>query len=332
MATQRLLGLENRLIIRAATGLGGGVGHEGDTCGALTGGVLSLGLYHRNNECDRLYPDCIEYYDRFIRRFGSSKCRDILGVRFKVGYDIRRFFLKGIRCLKVVYTSIESVFDIIQTCDRKLSSKSEASLCSRTGHPDCVSGWRNSPKQQPAFAEAMAGHHAIHPRASARGILAKVSIYLIRPPFNTKRFNCAGLVLSRIESQLTSNIGSILEITRGFSGGIAFQGDICGAFMGGVLALGTVYGTELRKTQPSRLFRAGLVAMKEGSRVFQNEHLHPSFKTSLRAGMLYNKFVSQFGSVDCIDIIGRVSRSKKRNYCEEIAESTAQLTLDCVDV
>ena len=281
MATQRLLGLENRQIIKAATGLGGGVGHEGDTCGALTGGVLSLGLYHRNNESDRLYPDCIEFYDSFKRRFGSSKCRDILGVRFKVGYDIRRFFLKGIRCLKVVYTSIESVFDIIQTCDRRLSSK---------------------------------------------------IIYQIRPPFDTKRLHCAGLVLSRIESQLNPNIGSILEITRGFSGGIAFQGDICGAFMGGVLALGTVYGTELRKTQPSRLFRAGLVAMKEGSRVFQNEHLHPSFKTSLRAGMLYNKFVSQFGSVDCINILGRVSRSQNRNFCEEIAEITAQLVLDCVDV
>lgn len=280
MATQRLLGLENRQIIRAATGLGGGVGHEGDTCGALTGGVLSLGLYHLDNEYDRLYSDCIEYYDRFIRRFGSSKCRDILGVRFKVGYDIRRLFLKGIRCLKVVYTSIESVFDIIQMCDRRLSSK---------------------------------------------------SIYQIRPPFDTQRLHCAGLVLSRIESQLNSNLGSILEMTRGFSGGIAFQGDICGAFMGGVLALGTVYGTELRRKQYSRLFRAGLVAMKVGSRVFQNENLHPSFKTSLRAGMLYNKFVSQFGSVDCIDIIGRVSRSKKRNYCEEIAESTAQLTLDCIN-
>jgi len=50
-------------------------------------------------------------YHRFRRRFGSSKCRDIIGVRFKEGYDIRRFFLKGMRCLTVVYTSIASVFD-----------------------------------------------------------------------------------------------------------------------------------------------------------------------------------------------------------------------------
>ena len=279
MATQWLLGLENRQIIRAATGLGGGVGHEGDTCGALTGGILSLGLYHRNNECDQLYPDCIEYYNRFKRRFGSSKCRDILNVRFKVGYDIRHLFVKGIRCLKVVYTSIESVFDIIQKCDRKLTSE---------------------------------------------------NIYQIRPPFDKQRFLCADLVLSRIESKLHSNIGSILEMTRGFSGGIALQGDICGALMGGVLALGTVFGTELREKQHFRLFRAGVVAMKEGCRVFQNENLHPSFKTSLHAGTLYNKFLSQFGSVDCINILGRVSRSQNRNFCEKIADSTAKLTLDCI--
>ena len=240
-----------------------------------------MGLYHRDNDYDRLCPDCIEYYQRFNSRFGSTKCRDIIGLRFKVGYDVRRFFLKGIRCLRVVHTSIESVFDIIHMCDRRFSSK---------------------------------------------------GIYQIRPPFDTQGFHCAGAVLSRIESQFNSDLGSILKITRGFSGGIAFQGDICGAFMGGVLALGTEYGTELRTTQHSRLFRAGLVAMKEGSRVFENEHLHPSFKTSLRVGMLYKKFISQFRSADCIDILSKVSRSKNRHFCDEIAESTAQLVLDCVDV
>lgn len=240
-----------------------------------------MGLYHRDREYDCLRPDCIEYYHKFVRRFGSSKCRDIIGVRFKVGYDVRRFFLKGIRCLTVVYTSIESVFDIIQKGDRRLASK---------------------------------------------------GMYQIRPPFDMQNFPCASVVLSQIESQLNADLGSILKTARGFSGGIALQGDICGAFMGAVLALGTVYGTELRRKQHSRLFRAGLVAMKEGGRAFQKEHLHPSFKTSLRVGMLYKKFVSKFGSADCIDILGRVSPSKNRDFCEEVAQSTAQLALDFIDV
>jgi C_GCAxxG_C_C family probable redox protein len=273
--------LENRKILKAATGLGGGIGHEGDTCGALTGGVLSLGLYHLDNDCNYLWPDCIEYYRRFNTHFGSSKCRDITGIKFKEGYDIRRFLLKGMKCLRLVYTSIESIFDIVEIPERKSPSK---------------------------------------------------GTYQVVPPFDIKKFHCAGTVLSHIESRLNLNIGPISRIARGFSGGIAFQGDICGALMGGVLALGIMYGTDLRKTQHSRLFRAGLAAMKEGSRVFQNEHLHPSFKTSLRVGMLYKKFVSQFGSADCIDILGKVSRSKNRDSCEKIARSAAQLALDLMSV
>jgi C_GCAxxG_C_C family probable redox protein len=205
----------------------------------------------------------------------------ITGIKFKEGYDIRRFLIKGMKCLRVVYTSIESIFDIVEMAERKAPSK---------------------------------------------------GTYQVRPPFDMNRFYCAATVLSHIESRLNLNIGPILGIVRGFSGGIAFQGDICGAFMGGVLALGIMYGTDLQKTQHSRLFRAGLVAMKEGSGVFQNEHLHPSFKTSLRVGMLYKKFVSQFGSGDCIDILGKVSRSKNRDSCEKVARSAAQLALDLMPV
>jgi len=239
-----------------------------------------LGLYHRDHACDRLYPDCMEYYHRFKRRFGSSKCRDITGVSFKAGYDIRRFFLKGMKCLTVVYTSIESVFDIIQK------------------------GARRSPSE---------------------------GIYQIRPPFDRHSFPCADVVLKRMESQLNADWGSIKEMSRGFSGGIAFQGDICGAFMGAVLALGALYGTDLRERHHSQLFRAGLVAMKEGSRVFQKEDLHPSFRTSLRVGKLYERFVSQFGSADCVDILGKVSPWKQRDFCEDMAQRTAQLALEFTD-
>ncbi len=102
--------------------------------------------------------------------------------------------------------------------------------------------------------------------------------------------------------------------------------------MGGVLALGIVYGTELERIQPARLLKAGFVAMKEGSGVFQHEDLHPSFRTSLRVSKLYRQFVSRFGSVDCADIIANGGWPKKRGLCEEIAKSTAELALELVDV
>jgi C_GCAxxG_C_C family probable redox protein len=281
LASGWLLGLEDRDILRAATGLGGGIGHEGDTCGALTGGILSLGLYHRDNDDERLWPDCIEYYQRFNRRFGSSKCRNITGVRFKDGYDIRRFFLKGIRCLSVVYTSIESVFDMMQ---------------------------------KPAERRPL-----------------KVT-YRIKPPFNTERFQCASAVLSRIKPRLESDLGSISTMARGFSGGIGFQGDVCGALMGGVLALGIAYGTQLQRRHPTKLFRAGLVAMKEGSAVFENEHLHPSFRASSRVGTFYRQFVRQFGSADCAHILDKTHVPKNRAFCEHIAQSTAESASALINV
>jgi len=280
MATQWLLGLEDRKILRAAAGLGGGIGHEGDTCGALTGGILSLGLYHRDHACDCLCSHCMEYYHRFKRRFGSSKCRDITGVSFKAGYDIRRFFLKGMKCLTVVYTSIESVFDIVQKGAIRLPSEGR---------------------------------------------------YQRRPPFH-RQFPCADVVLKRMESRLNVDLSSIKEISRGFSGGIALQGDICGALMGAVLALGVLYGRDLRERHHSQLFRAGLVAMKEGSRVFHQEDLHPSFRASLRVGKLYERFVSEFGSADCLHILGKVSPSTQRDFCENVAQRTAQLAMEFTDV
>jgi C_GCAxxG_C_C family probable redox protein len=280
LATERLLGLEERHILKAFTGLGGGIGHEGDTCGALTGGILSLGLFYRDDDCRRLYRDCAEHYRRFKIHSGSSKCKDIIGLKFTQGYDIRRFFLKGIICLKVIFNSIESVFDIIQMPD---------------------------------------------------GVISSEYRHQIRPPFDMGRFHCTGAVLSRIESQLNLNLASILKISRGFSGGIAFQGDICGALIGGVLALGIAYGTEPQSTKPVKLLRTGLVAMRQGSRVFQHEELHPSFRASLHVSKLYRGFVSLFGSTDCAEILSKADKSKNGHFCEEIARSTSDLTLDLIN-
>lgn len=281
LATERLLGLEDRQILKAATGLGGGIGHEGDTCGSLTGGILSLGLFYQDDDYRRLYRDCAEYYRRFKMHSGSSKCKDIIGLKFTQGYDIRRFFFKGIICLKVVFNSIGSVFDIIQMPDRVPSSE-----------------YRRQ----------------------------------IRPPFDTGRFHCASAVLLRIESQLNRNLASILKISRGFSGGIAFQGDICGALVGGVLALGMTHGTEPQSTKPVRLLRTGLVAMQQGSRVFQHEDIHPSFRASLRVSKLYREFVSRFGSTDCTEILSKANKSKNSLFCKEVARSTSDLTLNLISI
>ena len=65
-------------IVRIASGFAGGIGKSGYICGALTGGVMSLGLAFGRTEagaeCPKLLPATRELLDWFERTFGSSCC------------------------------------------------------------------------------------------------------------------------------------------------------------------------------------------------------------------------------------------------------------------
>jgi C_GCAxxG_C_C family probable redox protein len=79
------LGLDRETALRVATAFGGGMGHRGDTCGAVTGAFMAIGLKH-----GRLRPDdeetrdlAYDLVDRFVQEFesrhGSIVCRELLG-------------------------------------------------------------------------------------------------------------------------------------------------------------------------------------------------------------------------------------------------------------
>ncbi|WP_088224967.1 C-GCAxxG-C-C family protein [Desulfosporosinus sp. FKB] len=65
--------------LQMATGFGGGLGHAGCMCGALTSSVMVLGLYQGriNPQQDRepLYNLAHEFHDRFSDQFGGTCCR-----------------------------------------------------------------------------------------------------------------------------------------------------------------------------------------------------------------------------------------------------------------
>ena len=74
-------GLAPETAKRIATGLGGGLGATGGTCGALTGGVLAIGLIAKSGDAierkKTIYPLAAGLQDRFRERFGSIDCRDL---------------------------------------------------------------------------------------------------------------------------------------------------------------------------------------------------------------------------------------------------------------
>lgn len=65
-------------IVKLASGFAGGIGKSGYVCGALTGGVMALGLAFGRSEagvgCPKLTPATKELLKWFNQEFGSSCC------------------------------------------------------------------------------------------------------------------------------------------------------------------------------------------------------------------------------------------------------------------
>ena len=84
-----------------ATGFGGGIGRSGGICGALSGVVLALGLmvrHERAEDFERKYKvyDLVSRVVRdFEREFGSSCCRDLIGMDLRV--EEERFMFRSQR-------------------------------------------------------------------------------------------------------------------------------------------------------------------------------------------------------------------------------------------
>jgi C_GCAxxG_C_C family probable redox protein len=80
-ACQELYQLPGAEVVpRVATGFGGGIGRKGSVCGALTGGIMALGLEMGRMDPkdaqarDRLYGIAREIYEKFEKEFGTVLC------------------------------------------------------------------------------------------------------------------------------------------------------------------------------------------------------------------------------------------------------------------
>jgi len=79
------LGVPEDIALRMAAGFGGGLGRCGEACGALTGGVMVVGLRCGSAEADpvaklRAYEAARVFIEAFWARSGAITCRDLLGV------------------------------------------------------------------------------------------------------------------------------------------------------------------------------------------------------------------------------------------------------------
>jgi C_GCAxxG_C_C family probable redox protein len=83
------LGIDDETALKLASPFGGGVSHQGNVCGAVTGALMVLGLARGSASSDKGKKDETDHVaEDFIRRFqdlhGSILCREL------TGYDISK--------------------------------------------------------------------------------------------------------------------------------------------------------------------------------------------------------------------------------------------------
>jgi len=83
-AFQPELGIDSATALKCACGFGSGLGRRQETCGAVTGGVLVLGLCHGRargepkTKTDETYARVRDLMTRFEQAHGSCACRELL--------------------------------------------------------------------------------------------------------------------------------------------------------------------------------------------------------------------------------------------------------------
>jgi C_GCAxxG_C_C family probable redox protein len=78
-------GLDQVMARRVAAAFGGGMGHMGETCGAVTGAFMVIGLKYGMTVADgsqshrEAFSRVRDFVEQFKARHGSIVCRDLLG-------------------------------------------------------------------------------------------------------------------------------------------------------------------------------------------------------------------------------------------------------------
>lgn len=112
------LGLDPVLALRIAGSFGGGMGLIGETCGAVTGAIMLIGLKYGKIRVDdtaakeKTYALVQEYKRQFVELNGSVRCKELLGYDISIPEEMITAGEKNLfktLCPKLVKDSAEIV-------------------------------------------------------------------------------------------------------------------------------------------------------------------------------------------------------------------------------
>jgi C_GCAxxG_C_C family probable redox protein len=91
------LGLDREQALKLAGAFGGGMARMGETCGVVTGSMMTIGLKHGKTKAaddeakERTYRLVLEFIDRFKAKHGSIVCKELLDCDMSTPEGLQEF-------------------------------------------------------------------------------------------------------------------------------------------------------------------------------------------------------------------------------------------------
>jgi C_GCAxxG_C_C family probable redox protein len=118
------LGLDREQALRVAGAFGGGMARMGETCGVVTGSMMTIGLKHGKAKAsddeakERTYGLVIEFVDWFKARHGSIVCRELLNCDMSTPEGLQKFKDRNLietHCVKFIKDAAEMLEEILKS-------------------------------------------------------------------------------------------------------------------------------------------------------------------------------------------------------------------------
>lgn len=117
------LGMDSEIIPKIASGFGAGFSRQGETCGALSGAIMGLGLVYGRSTPDnpakaKMYAIAGGFMKRFEEEFGTTACNELTGCVMSTDEGMDKFKAQDLHhtlCPKFVQWSVENAMALIDS-------------------------------------------------------------------------------------------------------------------------------------------------------------------------------------------------------------------------
>ena len=115
-------GINCDCIPRIGTGLAGGVGLQGEVCGALMGGVLIIGLLYGVDVPDdeikyAAYAKTAQFVDRFKVGNGTTHCRELIEIDLTLDDGLETYKAMNLKenvCSGVIFNAVHNLMQLLE--------------------------------------------------------------------------------------------------------------------------------------------------------------------------------------------------------------------------